>query len=197
MGPVTFRLVVAGVGGQGILFTTRLLEEAALARGLPVLGAETHGMSQRGGSVLSHFKVGPFLSPMVRRGAADCLLGMELDEAHRHAAYVSPDGIAVINCAPQAAGSPVLRRLEARGVEVWTEDADTIAMHLGVPTLANVALLGCALAHPAFPFTLPEIRAAVERRSPALYRDLNLRALEEGHELGRARTAAGRAAGPA
>ena len=104
-----FQLVVAGVGGQGILFATRLLEEAALARGLPVLGAETHGMSQRGGSVLSHFKVGPFRSPMVRRGTADCLLGMELTEAYRNAAYLRPGGLAILNCLPDAIeGSAVI-----------------------------------------------------------------------------------------
>jgi indolepyruvate ferredoxin oxidoreductase beta subunit len=190
MSEVRFRLVVAGVGGQGILFATHLLEQAALGRGLPVLGAETHGMSQRGGSVLSHFKVGPFRGPLVRRGSADCLLGMTLDEAWRHAAYLRPGGFAVLNCDESALdGSPVAGRLREQGVEVWAESADAVAMRLGMPTLANVALLGCALAHPDFPFRLEEVRAAVEARSPARFLEPNLQALEEGHRLGTARAA--------
>ena len=187
---VRFRLVVAGVGGQGILFATRLLEEACLRRGDPVIGAETHGMSQRGGSVVSHFKVGPYRSPMVVRGAADCLLGMAPDEAHRQAHFLRPGGLAVVNCDPAAiADSPVVARLRGRGSAVWAEDADAIAMELGAPALANVALLGCALAHPGFPFELEEVRAAVEAKSPARFQELNLRALEMGHALGRERTA--------
>jgi indolepyruvate ferredoxin oxidoreductase beta subunit len=186
--PVRFRLVVAGVGGQGILFTTRLLEEACLRRGDPVIGAETHGMSQRGGSVVSHFKVGPFRGPMVGRGSADCLLGMALDEAYRQSGFLRPDGLAVINAdEPAIAESPVVARLRERGGTVWAENADAIAMELGVPTLANVALLGCALAHPEFPFALEEIRAAVEAKSPARFQELNLRALETGHLLGEER----------
>ena len=62
------QIVISGVGGQGVLFVTRLLAEAAIARGLPVLTSETHGMAQRGGSVVSHLKVGDFSSPLIRSG---------------------------------------------------------------------------------------------------------------------------------
>jgi indolepyruvate ferredoxin oxidoreductase beta subunit len=180
-----FKLVVAGVGGQGILFATRLLEDAALAMGLPVIGAETHGMAQRGGSVLSHFKVGPFRSPMVRRGTADGLLGMNLQESYRNAGYLRPSGVAFLNCGgEEIAGSRVVERLRDRGVELWTYHADGAAMRLGSPALANVALLGCAAAHPRFPFEPDQIRAAIERVSPVRYRELNLTALDEGHAHG-------------
>jgi len=149
------------------------------------VGAETHGMAQRGGSVLSHFKVGPYRSPMVRRGSADCLLGMNLAETCRQAAYVRPGGLVLINCTPaETDGSPVLARLEERGVEVWSYGADADAMRRGAPALANVGLLGCASAHPRFPFDLEQIRGAVQRVSPARFKDLNLAALEEGHEHG-------------
>ena len=190
MPDVRFRLVVAGVGGQGILFTTRLLEEACIRRGDPVIGAETHGMSQRGGSVVSHFKVGPYRSPMVGRGAADCLLGMAPDEMYRQSGFLRPGGLAVVNAdAAAIAESPVIARVQEQGGTVWAENADAIAMELGVTALANVALLGCAVAHRDFPFELEEIRAAVEAKSPARFQELNLRALEMGHVLGRERTA--------
>jgi indolepyruvate ferredoxin oxidoreductase beta subunit len=65
------QLVISGVGGQGVLFVTRLMAEAVIRKGLPVMTSETHGMAQRGGSVISHLKVGVFSSPLIRGGAAD------------------------------------------------------------------------------------------------------------------------------
>ena len=64
------QLIISGVGGQGVLFITRLLAEAAIAGGLPVLSSETHGMAQRGGIVVSHLKVGGFAGPRRRARAA-------------------------------------------------------------------------------------------------------------------------------
>ncbi|RLB26959.1 MAG: indolepyruvate oxidoreductase, partial [Deltaproteobacteria bacterium] len=62
----TVNIVLCGLGGQGILFMTRVLAQAALDRGLPVMGAETHGMAQRGGSVISHLRLGEVQSSLVR-----------------------------------------------------------------------------------------------------------------------------------
>ena len=69
--------VISGVGGQGVLFDTRLMAEAAIRKGLPVLTSETHGMAQRGGTVISHLKVGAYTSPLIRTGQADVLLAMK------------------------------------------------------------------------------------------------------------------------
>ena len=60
--------VIVGVGGQGIVFASKVLGHIALKRGEPVVGSEVHGMSQRGGSVISHFKIGAYKSPLVRKG---------------------------------------------------------------------------------------------------------------------------------
>ena len=65
-GSIRQQVIISGVGGQGVLFVTRLLAEAAINKGLPVFTSETHGMAQRGGTVLSHFKVGDFSSPLIR-----------------------------------------------------------------------------------------------------------------------------------
>src|SRR5512138_1009352 len=73
------QLIISGVGGQGILFITRLLAETAIAKGLPVLTSETHGMPPRGGIVVSHLKVGGFASPLVRPGRADGLLALKAE----------------------------------------------------------------------------------------------------------------------
>ncbi|MBI4613373.1 MAG: indolepyruvate oxidoreductase subunit beta [Planctomycetes bacterium] len=178
-------LVVAGIGGQGVLFVTRLLERVALASNLPVLGAETHGMSQRGGSVTTHFRVGPFASPLVRAGTADCLLGLSLQEALRNAAFPRAGSLVVVNARPDAlAGCPVLGRLVLLGTDVRATDADGIAMDLGSPRLANVVLLGSALSHPRFPFRPDSVRAAILSASPPRFAPANREALERGLAAG-------------
>ena len=77
------KLILVGLGGQGVVFLTRLLSKTALALGQPVMVSETHGMSQRGGSVISHLKIGGDEAPLIHRGAADALLALEADEAIR------------------------------------------------------------------------------------------------------------------
>ena len=78
------QLIISGVGGQGILFVTRLLAETAIAAGMPVLTSETHGMAQRGGIVISHLKVGEYTSPLVRPGQADGLLSLKGETVALH-----------------------------------------------------------------------------------------------------------------
>ena len=75
------QMIISGVGGQGVLLVTRIFSEFALRQGFPIIGSEDHGMSQRGGSVLTHLKIGPFNSPLVKKGGADILLSLEKDEA--------------------------------------------------------------------------------------------------------------------
>lgn len=174
-------LVVVGVGGQGALFVTRILEEAALAAGVSVLGAETHGMCQRGGSVTSHFRVGRFSSPLVRAGTADCLLGLSLEEALANAVFPRPGGLVVVNARQAVRGAnPVLERLASLGTAVREADADGIAISLGSPRLANVVLLGAAAVHPRFPFSPESLRAALASASPARTATANREAFERG-----------------
>ena len=78
------QIVISGVGGQGVLFVTRLLAEAAIMKGISVFTSETHGMAQRGGTVLSHLKAGNFSSPLIRPGNANGLLALKADSFVRH-----------------------------------------------------------------------------------------------------------------
>ncbi|MFW6123499.1 MAG: 2-oxoacid:acceptor oxidoreductase family protein, partial [Thermodesulfobacteriota bacterium] len=93
------QIIVSGLGGQGAVTLSRLIAEAALALGLAVITSETHGMAQRGGTVISMVKVGPFRGPLIPAGSAD--LGLFLHEknlpVHRH--YVKPAGVLVVNSA--------------------------------------------------------------------------------------------------
>ena len=132
------QIVLSGVGGQGILFLSRLLAEAAIAGGFPVLTSETHGMAQRGGVVGSHLKVGGFDSPLVRPGRADLLLVLKGENVPLHREFLADGGALTVNAAVPADAGP--------GVRVHAVDADALALAAGVPHAVNLVLLGFALA---------------------------------------------------
>lgn len=134
----SFQMVVAGLGGQGVLYVTRLLAEAALRKGFSVLTSETHGMAQRGGTVVSHLKVGPFWSPMIRPSCADGLLALAPESAAAFGMFLKSEGWAVVN----GKGS-LPENLGCR--TVFALDADRLALQIGSPKAANLVLLGYAL----------------------------------------------------
>jgi indolepyruvate ferredoxin oxidoreductase beta subunit len=131
------QIVISGVGGQGVLFVTRLLAEAAIRKGLPVLTSETHGMAQRGGTVLSHLKVGPFASPLIRSGHADILLALKAEGGDQHGHFLHAKGWALVND-----GS----RKQDTATDGWLRlDADDLAQQIGNPRAVNLVVLGGAL----------------------------------------------------
>jgi indolepyruvate ferredoxin oxidoreductase beta subunit len=163
------QIIVSGVGGQGVLFVTRLLAEAALELGHSVLISETHGMAQRGGNVISHLKVGSLdnASPLIRPGRADVFLGLHVDAFGVHGFYLKPDGKAFCNA--------------VSGPRLHTTDATGIAMELGAPLSSNLVLLGFASAS-GFLFCTPERLEIQLIRVGGKHREINLRALAAGLE---------------
>ena len=132
------QILISGVGGQGVLFVTRLLAEAASGCGRPVLTSETHGMAQRGGTVISHFKVGEFYSPLIRSGQADGLIALKSENLATHAVFLKPGGWAVVNAADG-------EKFDIGGT-VFAIDADAIAKRTGNFKSLNLIVLGYALA---------------------------------------------------
>ena len=94
-------IILCGVGGQGIVLTSKLLAASAMAKGIPVMSAETIGMAQKGGSVFSFLRMGDDLCcPMFPKGTADLLIGFEPAEAVRMLPYLKPDGTVILNTHP-------------------------------------------------------------------------------------------------
>jgi indolepyruvate ferredoxin oxidoreductase beta subunit len=89
--------IIVGIGGQGILFASRVLGKLAISRNQNVIGSEVHGMAQRGGSVISHFKIGDYKSPLVKAGEADVLIAFDQDEGIRNLSFLKSGGIFVVN----------------------------------------------------------------------------------------------------
>ena len=170
------QIVISGVGGQGVLFVTRLMAEAAIRKGLPVLTSETHGMAQRGGTVISHLKVGAYTSPLIRTGCADLLLALKAEGVAQHGHYLDAAGWAVVNGAD---GND-----EDHGRDWRHLDADRLADGIGNPRAVNLVVLGGALADPARPLfcTNEDIRAVLAERlaaKPALL-EMSYQALDSG-----------------
>jgi indolepyruvate ferredoxin oxidoreductase beta subunit len=181
------QILISGVGGQGVLFVTRLLAEAAIACGLPVFTSETHGMAQRGGTVVSHFKVGEFYSPLVRARHADGLLVLKSENLAQHEVFLKAGGWAVVNArAGEALASPG---------PLATIDADDLAHKSGNVKSVNLILLGFALAvagkmknKPGRLFcTLTDIEAVVASRFDAKPRQASgfLKAIQTGYDAAR------------
>lgn len=165
------QIILSGIGGQGVLFVTRLLAETALSLGEPILMSETHGMAQRGGNVISHLKIGAgFTSPMVRPGHADVFLGLHGEALLVHGFYLKPGGRAFCDGTTAA--------------EVETIDAGRIAGELGSPVSANLVLLGFAAGSGAL-FCTPEHIEASLGAIGGKRLDVSLRAFRKGLETGR------------
>jgi indolepyruvate ferredoxin oxidoreductase, beta subunit len=176
-------LIVAGLGGQGVVFLTRLLAQAALITGRPLLVSETHGMSQRGGAVISHLRLGGGAAPLIRRGTADLLLALEVNEAIRNLPFLRPGAVVLVNSSNglPAALAEHLHRLET---QIFCLPGDRLAAEAGTPRALNVVMAGFAAALPALtlsPAELQEGLAAVGRRNLAA----NMQALKAGYEAGR------------
>ncbi len=172
------KLIVVGLGGQGVIFLTRLLSQTAMALGQPVMVSETHGMSQRGGSVISHLKISGSEAPLIRRGTADLLLALEPNEAIRALPFLRPGGIAFVS-SQNGLRPEVGESLERLNIQVFSLPAGQMALDFGTAAVANVILAGFAAAHPALPLPLETLRETVEAIAPR-GKALNLEALEAG-----------------
>ncbi len=144
-------LVIVGVGGQGVILISDVIGRAAVLAEKPICGAETHGMAQRGGSVINHTRIGCRYSPMVAAGRADLLVALEPVEALRYSYFLSPKGIALVNTRPVlpvtvttglASYPPVeslLERLKERCSKVIAIDATDLAKEAGTAQAMNVS----------------------------------------------------------
>lgn len=130
------QIVISGLGGQGVLFVTRLLAEAAMMNGYSVMTSETHGMAQRGGTVVSHLKVGNFQSPMIRTGRANGLIALKGETLNPFIPFLHPQGWAVVN---NTKGPKISQK------NLHYLDADGAAASVGSPQSVNLVMLGFAI----------------------------------------------------
>jgi indolepyruvate ferredoxin oxidoreductase beta subunit len=187
-----WNILIAGVGGQGTLLACRILGNAGLAAGFDVKASEVHGMAQRGGSVVTHVRMGRRVSsPLVEKGEADLVLGFEPLETARWIEYLKTGGRVItgsarVNPMPvvtgQAAYPEGLSEICAeRCGDVVAVDAGKIAREAGNAKAANLVLIGAAAAGSEIPKEtwIDAIRATVPARSL----ETNLKAFEAGYGI--------------
>ncbi|MDR0671924.1 MAG: indolepyruvate oxidoreductase subunit beta [Oscillospiraceae bacterium] len=193
-------LLIAGVGGQGSLLASRILGAACLSVGMDVKVSEVHGMSQRGGSVITYVRAGDKVaSPLIPEGEADLLIALEQLEALRWMGHVRPDGAVVMSTQiilpmPVITGQAaypegIADAVRVRGLQAYVVRAHDLAVGLGSARVSNVVLLGAASQLVGF---TPEVWDEALRVSvKPKFLEINRRAFA----LGRAALGAGEAAG--
>lgn len=178
------QVILAGIGGQGILFMSKLFSELGLKLGLNVIGAETHGMSQRGGSVIAHLKLGDFHSPLIREGRADILYSLEENETYRRLNFLRPGGICFANIPNTSeVNKKVLNYLEEREITLRVCDASGVAVKLGSALYANIVLIGYSIGTGLAPFKYDEVKSILTYISKKEYLETNLSAFDVGFKL--------------
>lgn len=179
------QIILAGIGGQGVLFASRIFSEMGLKLGLNVLGSETHGMSQRGGSVIAHLKLGDFHSPLIRAGAADILYSFAEEEAYRTLKFLRGGGLCFVNTEdPRCINSTVKAHLESKGISFRAFDAGGTAAKIGFTKAANIVLIGYSVGTGLVPFGHDIIKSVLEEVSPPETRGPNKKAFDIGMHLG-------------
>lgn len=183
-------IILAGVGGQGILSVAAIIGTAALEAGMSLKQAEVHGMSQRGGNVQSHLRISDkdIASDLIPEGMADMVISLEPMESLRYLPMLSEKGWVITNLQPFI-NNPNYPEKEVLYAEIGkinhhvALNADEIAKNLGTPKAANVVMLGAASRFLEIDFGKLEnaIRSIFGRKGEAVVND-NLKALRTGKE---------------
>ncbi|MBQ1552916.1 MAG: indolepyruvate oxidoreductase subunit beta [Clostridia bacterium] len=190
---MAYSIMIVGVGGQGTLLASRLIGDAMVRAGRDVKVSEVHGMSQRGGSVVTYVKYGDRVdSPIVDLGEADLILSFELLEAARWLPYLKTGGKLIsndrrIDPMPVITGAAkypdgIDAAIRAAGADLTLLDALSLAVAAGSAKAVNVVLVGVAARQTDIPkeVWLESVRETV----PPKFLEMNLKAFELGYAYG-------------
>jgi indolepyruvate ferredoxin oxidoreductase, beta subunit len=192
---MTYSYLLCGVGGQGTVLASRLIAAVAMAQGKGARTAETIGMAQRGGCVVSHVRIGEAIhSSLIPKGKADVIIGFEPAETVRNFEYLNEDGIIVVNINPITPvtaslsdtvykAEDMLLFLQEQSKNVVMVDGNAICKACGSAKVLNIALLGAAIATGKMKMTVEEMKQEIMDRVPRKFHEMNFKALEMGAEV--------------
>lgn len=161
------QIIISGTGGQGVLFLTRILAEAAVEKNMDVLTSETHGMAMRGGTVISHIKIGSFRSPLVCMGQGDVGLFLDGSSFDVYRSFIMPGGKLFLNTYISAG-------------EYYAIDATGIAKEMGSLLIMNLILLGYAVKEGDLFCDREVMERTIRKLSKPDRREMNLKGFEMG-----------------
>lgn len=192
-----FDIIIAGVGGQGTMLTAKILGEAAILSGLQARGSELLGMSQRGGAVWSHIRIGSDAeAPLIMEGTGDLLLGFEFSEALRRLNFLSRNGQLIVNIRPIVPYMVSMGRSRYPSAEqalrifqnhafTLAFDATELAEKAGSSITVNTVMLGAFAALGVGPLAPEKLRQAIEQSVKPATVVANRRAFQLGFETAR------------
>jgi len=188
----TKRIVFVGVGGQGNLLASRLLGEACLSAGIPVVVSEIHGMAQRGGIVESAVVMGDATSPIVSKGEADILIGFEPSETLRALNKCNKDTVVITNIHPLppftvAIGQGVYPDID-KSLDLIRDnvrslialDGDELAEKAGNPLSLNMVMLGALVGSKVIPLDEDILKETISKTTKQAFLESNLKAFDFG-----------------
>ena len=185
----TKNVMIVGVGGQGSLLASKLLGRLLLGKGYDIKVSEVHGMSQRGGSVVTYVRFGDKVySPVIDKGQADYIVSFELLEAARWTEFLKPGGKIIVNT-QQVNPMPVIigaaaypenlvQKMVDAGIDVDALDALTLAEQAGSSKAVNLVLMGRLSKY--FDFSEEEWLSAIEASVPQKFLEMNKKAFSLG-----------------
>lgn len=188
-----FNIILCGVGGQGIILTSEIIARAAMESGFDVKKSEVHGMAQRGGSVVSHIRIGKKIySPLIEKGKCDFLVSLEKAETLRWVHYLKKDGPVIIINDLEIIPPLVSLGLDEypKGIEeslknitknLYVIPALKFAEEIGEPRSANILILG--FLSKFLPFEEKIWRKVIKENIPQNLIEINLKAFEKGKNL--------------
>ena len=177
------KIIITGLGGQGVIFITRLIAQAATSLDHPVMISETHGMSQRGGSVVSHLKIGGNQAALIHHGTADILIGLNPDEAVRQLPLLQTEGIIIANTS-SSLRPEIHPYLKKKNIQAFCLPGNEIALELGSPAVQNVVMVGFTAANPLFSLPIEKLTEALEVIATRGL-EINQQALDLGFQKGK------------
>ena len=189
-----YKVQLIGVGGQGTIKASTIIGEAAMKKGLNVVMSEVHGMAQRGGTVVTEFKIGEAHSPLIEEGAADLMIAFEPAEALRALNKINQESFVIVNSSPitpftVSLGiseypelSSVFEELKAKIKNLLIINAEKIAKEAGNIISENMVLLVAAVASPKFPVDKELVIQSMKKNLPPKSIETNLKAFKIGFE---------------
>ena len=196
-----YNILLAGVGGQGLMLLSQVMGDACTRSGVKVVVGAQHGLAQRSGSISAHVRIGDAYSPLIPYGTADLIIAMDAMEALRYVEYLKQGGTVVMNSRithPPLETAPIVKNRQEKRIYITLEqvreqlgkvagkiiaiDAKNVAAQAGNPRTENIVLLGAASALSGFPILAEPLKVSVKRVVPESAVEANLKAFSLGQK---------------
>jgi indolepyruvate ferredoxin oxidoreductase beta subunit len=196
-----YNILLAGVGGQGLMLLSQVMGDACTRSGVKVVVGAQHGLAQRSGSISAHVRIGDVYSPLIPYGTADLIIAMDAMEALRYVEYLKQGGTVVMNSRithPPLETAPIVKNRQEKRIYITLEqvreqlgkvagriiaiDAKNVAAQAGNPRTENIVLLGAASALNGFPILAEPLKESVKRVVPESAVEANLKAFSLGQK---------------